>query len=89
VSGRDVTYLAYGATDDDGTVGVMEDVITDAAHDRTSNTAETSSSNHDHRHSVVFSHLTDDFTRPTAALRLDVTAYLITSHTRIQCAYLE
>jgi len=45
-------------------------------HDGTSYAAETSLTDHDHRHSVVLSHLTDHFTRLVAALRLDEATYL-------------
>jgi len=57
-------------------------VVTDTAHDRTSYTAHTARTHHDHRHCVVLRHPTDHLTRlAAAALRLDETAYL--HHTNI------
>jgi len=41
--------LMVVAADRDGAVGVMQDVVTDAAQNRSSNEAEAASANHDHR----------------------------------------
>ena len=59
-------------TDDDRTVGVMNDVITDAAEDCPAHLAETAGAKYDHCNVLLFGDLADDFARLTAALRSDL-----------------
>jgi len=50
------------ATDSDRTVGVMQDIITDAAENRSSYEAETTCSHHDHRRMFYCRHLDNRLT---------------------------
>jgi len=72
-------WLAVGGllpAHDDWTRSVVNDVVTNASHYRSSHLAETASSHDDHRDVFFLSHFTDDLSRLTAAFRPHATWYL-------------
>ena len=66
------------ATDDDGAVGVVNDVVTDTAHESTAQSVETSSSNHNRRDAFMFRNTADHRARLVTELEPERPVYLNT-----------